>query len=84
MTLALVRTNHKRQPSAKIVTAMRRFAQHRIDYNEVDPGQWIVAGRYAYWPETDYWRALDNSAQGYTLSKLIDAVLSNAIRGALT
>lgn len=67
--LAMVRGRRVSDP------ALARLAAVGIGFEQVGLGTYHVAGTVMFWPATGYWRAFDNSAQGYSVDALINRVL---------
>lgn len=71
-TTTLSRVNVQRPPMEW--PAVRLLRLREITCEHMGRSEYRVADRFAFWPATDYWRALDGSKWGYTITKLIEAV----------
>lgn len=70
---AILRAQGKAQAS------LARLSAAGIGYERTEANTYRVAGTVTFFPLTGYWRAHDNSAQGYTVDALIARVLPKVV-----
>lgn len=63
----------------KANASLARLSAAGIGYERTEPNTYRVAGTVTFYPLTGYWRANDNSAQGYTVDALIARVLPKVV-----
>lgn len=55
--------------------ALDRLLIAGVGFEPVERNVYRVAGTMMFWPMAGYWRAIDNTAQGYGVETLINHIL---------
>jgi hypothetical protein len=60
--------------SPRILAALSRLRTEQIEFTEISPGQYLVAGRFEYWPAAGNWHQTGGGQTGGEVASLIAAV----------